>query len=196
MTAAGRPSVSSENGYQSGVFPLRRSGPACHGRRSTRRPAGVSGHRECPRPEPEPEPEQALAFLMLQRQVREQLAGRDTGLSKTARDADAGWPDLARPFGVVGRQAVEHRCVRGRPGLDSPVLEQPVMVTPRTRAAERSTTWARFNVADLRRLAGHLAGRTRLRPKPSRPGPPCTPPCTPPTLPSSSAPRGPPPLPR
>ncbi|MYZ37629.1 type III effector protein, partial [Streptomyces sp. SID4917] len=46
---------------------------------------------------PTPGPEQALASLSLLRQVREQLAGWETGLIETARDAGASWADLAHP---------------------------------------------------------------------------------------------------
>lgn len=53
---------------------------------------------------------------MLLRQVREQLAGWETGLIETARDAGASWTDLAPPFGVASRQAAERRYLRGRPG--------------------------------------------------------------------------------
>ncbi|MER7813634.1 type III effector protein, partial [Streptomyces sp900116325] len=61
---------------------------------------------------PGPAPEQALASLMLLRQVREQLAGWETGLVETARDAGASWADLARPLGVASRQAAERRYLR------------------------------------------------------------------------------------
>ncbi|MFE1801471.1 hypothetical protein ACFW9L_35655, partial [Streptomyces sp. NPDC059517] len=43
--------------------------------------------------------------------------------------------------------------------------EQPVMVTRRPRAAERSTARARTNAADLGRLAGHVARRTPHAPR-------------------------------
>lgn len=48
---------------------------------------------------PGPGPEQALASLLLLRQVREQLAGWETGLIETARDAGASWAELAHPSG-------------------------------------------------------------------------------------------------
>ncbi|GAA1172934.1 hypothetical protein GCM10009654_32710 [Streptomyces hebeiensis] len=59
--------------------------------------------------------DQALASLLLLRQVREQLAGWETGLIETARHAGAGWADLAHPLGVAGRQAAERRYLRNRP---------------------------------------------------------------------------------
>ncbi|MFF2558058.1 hypothetical protein ACFVUS_44205, partial [Nocardia sp. NPDC058058] len=73
-----------------------------------------------------PGPEQALASLMLLRQVREQLAGWETGLIETARDAGASWAELAHPLGVASRQAAERRYLRGRPGPAGTTGEQRV----------------------------------------------------------------------
>ncbi|WP_225828297.1 type III effector protein [Streptomyces naphthomycinicus] len=110
-----------------------------------------------------PDPEQALASLMLLRQVREQLAGWETGLIETARDAGASWADLAHPLGVASRQAAERRYLRGRPGPAGTTGEQRVTATRQARAAERTTaTWARHNAADLRRLAGQITALTDL----------------------------------
>ncbi|MFF7730918.1 type III effector protein [Streptomyces sp. NPDC008001] len=112
-----------------------------------------------------PAPKQALASLMLLRQVREQLAGWETGLIETARDAGASWADLARPLGVASRQAAERRYLRGRPGPAGTTGEQRVTATRQARAAERTTaTWARRNAADLRRLAGQITALTDLPP--------------------------------
>ncbi|MFF4953293.1 type III effector protein [Streptomyces chattanoogensis] len=112
-----------------------------------------------------PGPEQALASLMLLRQVREQLAGWETGLIETARDAGASWADLAHPLGVASRQAAERRYLRGRPGPAGTTGEQRVQATRRRRAADRTTaTWARRNAADLRRLAGQITALTDLPP--------------------------------
>ncbi|WP_030373744.1 hypothetical protein [Streptomyces rimosus] len=112
-----------------------------------------------------PEPEQALASLMLLRQVREQLAGWETGLIETARNAGASWADLARPLGVASRQAAERRYLRGRPGPAGTTGEQRVTATRQARAAERTTAaWARANAADLRRLAGQITALTDLPP--------------------------------
>ncbi|MEU6946464.1 type III effector protein, partial [Streptomyces sp. NPDC046316] len=114
-------------------------------------------------PGPGPGPEQALASLLLLRQVREQLAGWETGLIETARDAGASWADLADPLGVASRQAAERRYLRGRPGAAGTTGEQRVQATRQARAAERSTaTWARRNAADLRRLAGQITALTDL----------------------------------
>ncbi|UGQ15604.1 type III effector protein [Yinghuangia sp. ASG 101] len=108
-------------------------------------------------------PEQALASLLLLRQVREQLAGWETGLIETARHAGASWADLAHPLGVASRQAAERRYLRGRPGPAGTTGEQRVQATRERRAARRTTaTWARRNAADLRRLAGQITALTDL----------------------------------
>ncbi|MFF8427860.1 type III effector protein [Streptomyces sp. NPDC016566] len=108
-------------------------------------------------------PEQALASLLLLRQVREQLAGWETGLIETARHAGASWADLAHPLGVASRQAAERRYLRGRPGPAGTTGEQRVQATRERRAAERTTvTWARRNAADLRRIAGQITALTDL----------------------------------
>ncbi|MFD9720941.1 type III effector protein [Streptomyces sp. NPDC059076] len=113
-----------------------------------------------------PGPEQALASLMLLRQVREQLAGWETGLIETARAAGASWADLARPLGVASRQAAERRYLRGRPGAIGTTGEQRVAATRQARAAERAAvTWARANAADLRRLAGQITALAHLTPE-------------------------------
>ncbi|MEU5161167.1 type III effector protein [Streptomyces sp. NPDC020875] len=112
-----------------------------------------------------PGPEQALASLSLLRQVREQLAGWETGLIETARDAGASWADLAHPLGVASRQAAERRYLRGRPGPAGTTGEQRVTATRQARAAHRTTAaWARDNAADLRRLAGQITALTDLPP--------------------------------
>ncbi|OKI03126.1 type III effector protein [Streptomyces sp. CB02923] len=110
-----------------------------------------------------PGPEQALASLSLLRQVRERLAGWETGLIETARDAGASWADLAPPLGVASRQAAERRYLRGRPGPAGTTGEQRVTATRQARAADRTTAaWARRNAADLRRLAGQITALTDL----------------------------------
>ncbi|MFJ6121505.1 type III effector protein [Streptomyces sp. NPDC092129] len=108
-------------------------------------------------------PEQALACLLLLRQVREQLAGWETGLIETARDAGASWADLAHPLGVASRQAAERRYLRNRPGPAGTTGEQRVQATREHRAAQRTAaTWARRNAADLRRIAGQITALTDL----------------------------------
>ncbi|MFZ3561367.1 MULTISPECIES: type III effector protein [unclassified Streptomyces] len=106
---------------------------------------------------------QALASLLLLRQVREQLAGWETGLIETARQAGASWADLAHPLGVASRQAAERRYLRGQPGPSGTTGEQRVQATRERRAAERTTaTWARRHAADLRRIAGQVTALTDL----------------------------------
>ncbi|MER6075263.1 type III effector protein [Streptomyces sp. NPDC001817] len=114
-------------------------------------------------PDTGPDPEQALASLLLLRQVREQLAGWETGLIETARDAGASWADLAHPLGVASRQAAERRYLRGRPGPAGTTGEQRVQATRERRAADRAlAAWARRNAADLRRIAGQITALTEL----------------------------------
>lgn len=113
-------------------------------------------------------PQKALDSLLLLRQVREQLAGWETGLVETARHSGASWADLAHPLGVASRQAAERRYLRQRPGAAGSTGEQRVQATRDRRAANRSVTaWARDNAADLRRLAGQITALTDL-PTPSR----------------------------
>ncbi|MFG2722101.1 type III effector protein [Streptomyces sp. NPDC048416] len=110
-------------------------------------------------------PEQALASLLLLRHVREQLAGWETGLIETARDAGASWAELAHPLGVASRQAAERRYLRNRPGPAGSTGEQRVQATRERRAADRGhTAWARDNAATLRRLAGQITALTDLPP--------------------------------
>ncbi len=112
---------------------------------------------------PDTDPEQALASLLLLRQVRERLAGWETGLIETARHAGASWADLAHPLGVASRQAAERRYLRNRPGPAGTTGEQRVQATREHRAAKRAVaTWARRNAADLRRIAGQITALTDL----------------------------------
>ncbi|MGW1293785.1 HSP18 transcriptional regulator [Streptomyces sp. NPDC002533] len=114
-------------------------------------------------PPPATERAQALASLQLLREVREQLAGWETGLIETARAAGASWADLADPLGVASRQAAERRYLRLRPGSEGSTGEQRVRATRDRRAGDRSiTTWARQNAADLRSLAGRITALTDL----------------------------------
>ncbi|WP_329172959.1 type III effector protein [Streptomyces sp. NBC_01477] len=107
--------------------------------------------------------QQALASLLLLREVREQLAGWETGLIETARSAGASWADLAAPLGVASRQAAERRYLRLRPGTPGSTGEERVNATRSRRAADRTVdTWARANAADLRRLAAQITALTDL----------------------------------
>ncbi|MET7298918.1 type III effector protein [Embleya sp. NPDC005575] len=108
-------------------------------------------------------PEQALASLLLLREIRERLAGWESGLIETARDAGASWADLAQPLGVASRQAAERRYLRLRPGPAGSTGEERVTATRERRAADRAAgVRARDNAADLRRLAGRITALTDL----------------------------------
>ncbi|MEO3842327.1 type III effector protein [Streptomyces sp. B22F1] len=159
MTAADKPSLTSTNAQSPASFLA--AAAALHAIDDAVRGA----QRESPdAPDaPGPGPEQALASLVLLRQVREQLAGWETGLIETARDAGASWADLAHPLGVASRQAAERRYLRGRPGPAGTTGEQRVQATRERRAAERTVAaWARDHAADLRRIAGQIAALTDL----------------------------------
>ncbi|GHB61886.1 hypothetical protein GCM10010377_61100 [Streptomyces viridiviolaceus] len=107
--------------------------------------------------------EEALAALLLLRKLRDQLAGWESGLIETAREAGASWADLAHPLGVASRQAAERRYLRLRPGPPGSTGEQRVQATRDRRAADRAvTSWARGNAADLRRLAGEISALADL----------------------------------
>ncbi|WP_037628744.1 hypothetical protein [Streptomyces aureus] len=114
-------------------------------------------------PTPDAGPHPALAALLMLREVREQLAGWESGLIETARKQGASWADLAGPLGVASRQAAERRYLRLRPGTPGSTGEERVQATRDTRAADRTVTaWARDNAADLRRLAGQITALTNL----------------------------------
>ncbi|MET7520595.1 type III effector protein [Streptomyces sp. NPDC005480] len=157
MTAADQPSTTSTNAHSPASF------LAATAALNAIDDALRDAHRESPDTHDGPGPEQALASLMLLRQVRELLAGWETGLVESARDAGASWADLAQPLGVASRQAAERRYLRGRPGPAGTTAEQRVTATRQARAAERTTAaWARANAADLRRLAGQITALTDL----------------------------------
>ncbi|MFE0868278.1 type III effector protein [Streptomyces rochei] len=113
--------------------------------------------QSAPRDGSDVSPDQALAALLLLREVRDQLAGWETGLIETAREAGASWAELAHPLGVASRQAAERRYLRLRPGAPGTTGEQRVQATRDRRAGDRAvTTWARGNAAGLRQLAGQI----------------------------------------
>jgi hypothetical protein len=156
VTAADQPSTTSTNAHSPASFLA--AAAALHAIDDALRDAKQDSPDA-----PGPGPEQALASLLLLRQVREQLAGWETGLIETARDAGASWADLAHSLGVASRQAAERRYLRGRPGPAGTTGEQRVQATRERRAAERTTaTWARRNAADLRRIAGQISALTDL----------------------------------
>ncbi|NXY98502.1 type III effector protein [Streptomyces sp. BR123] len=109
------------------------------------------------------DPQEPLAALLLLREVRERLAGWESGLIETARAAGASWADLAGPLGVASRQAAERRYLRVRPGAAGATGEQRVQATRDSRAAQRTVdAWARDHAADLRQLAGQVTALTGL----------------------------------
>ncbi|MEU2621479.1 type III effector protein [Streptomyces sp. NPDC007157] len=158
MTAADQPAPSSADGRSPASFlaaaaALHAIDDALH----------AAGQETSDTPAPSPGAEQTLASLLLLRQVREQLAGWETGLIETARRAGASWADLAHPLGVASRQAAERRYLRGRPGAAGTTGEQRVQATRERRAADRTQAeWARRNAADLRRVAGQITALTDL----------------------------------
>ncbi|MFD4926810.1 HSP18 transcriptional regulator [Streptomyces goshikiensis] len=108
-------------------------------------------------------PHPALAALLMLREVREQLAGWESGLIETAREQGASWAELAGPLGVASRQAAERRYLRLRPGTPGSTGEERVQATRDIRAADRTVTaWARGNAADLRRVAGQITSLANL----------------------------------
>ncbi|MFE9637142.1 HSP18 transcriptional regulator [Streptomyces sp. NPDC006463] len=116
-----------------------------------------------PRPMVDSGPHPALAALLMLREIREQLAGWESGLIEAAREQGASWADLAGPLGVASRQAAERRYLRLRPGVAGSTGDQRVQATRDRRAADRSVTaWARDNAAELRRLAGQVTALTGL----------------------------------
>ncbi|MGX1676115.1 type III effector protein [Streptomyces sp. NPDC055400] len=160
MTAAGQPPPSrpddrSPTSFLAAAAALEAIDNAVHDAHNRSADPGADG----------PETLQALASLLLLRQIREQLAGWETGLIETARDAGASWADLAHPLGVASRQAAERRYLRNRPGPAGTTGEQRVRATRELRAANRAhTAWARDNAAVLRRLAGQITALTDLPP--------------------------------
>ncbi|GGZ16152.1 type III effector protein [Streptomyces nitrosporeus] len=159
MTAAGRPASSGADGrgpasFLAAAAALETISDALHTARRDEAGAPAAAGAG---------PEQALASLLLLRQIREQLAGWESGLIETARHAGASWADLAHPLGVASRQAAERRYLRNQPGTAGSTGEQRVRATRERRAADRTVAaWARHNAADLRRIAGQIAGLTDL----------------------------------
>ncbi|MET9776459.1 type III effector protein [Streptomyces sp. NPDC006367] len=101
--------------------------------------------------------DQVLSALLLLREMRDELAGWETALIETAREAGASWAELAHPLGVSSRQAAERRYLRLRPGAPGTTGDQRVQATRERRAADRAlAAWARENAADLRQLAGQI----------------------------------------
>ncbi|PWI41953.1 type III effector protein [Streptomyces sp. ICBB 8177] len=163
MTANDHPSPGAAPSLPAAAAALEAIDEAVRTARTTGTAAARSRRDHCA-PEPDRQDRvadraEALAALLLLRQLREQLADWEPGLIETARQAGASWADLAAPLGVASRQAAERRYLRLRPGAPGTTGEQRVRATRDRRAADRTVaTWARGNAADLRQLAGQIAG--------------------------------------
>ncbi|MGW6357679.1 type III effector protein [Streptomyces sp. NPDC055092] len=167
MTAADQPAPSSPDGRSPASFLA--AAAALHAIDDALRAAqqGTSGT-----PAASPGAEQTLASLLLLRQVREQLAGWETGLIETARHAGATWADLAHPLGVASRQAAERRYLRNRPGPAGTTGEQRVQATRERRAADHPS---RMGPPQRRRPAPHRRPDHCLHRPPHRRPPPARP---------------------
>ncbi|MEV4516660.1 hypothetical protein AB0K00_47880 [Dactylosporangium sp. NPDC049525] len=102
-----------------------------------------------------------LEALALLRWVQEQLAATEPELIAAARRAGVSWQALAPALGVASRQAAERRYLRAAsaPGAGGDTREDRVRAERDHRAGVRAVArWATDNTADLRRLAGQVAG--------------------------------------
>jgi hypothetical protein len=109
--------------------------------------------------------DEVLAALVRLRELREQLSGWEPRLIEAARAAGISWIQLAPALGVTSRQAAERRYLRLNPHASHPELngEQRVRAARDQRAGDRAVAvWARDHAADLRRLAGEVAGLAGL----------------------------------
>ncbi|WP_327001831.1 hypothetical protein OHA72_42900 [Dactylosporangium sp. NBC_01737] len=102
---------------------------------------------------------EALAVL---RWVQEQLAATEPELIAAARRAGVSWQALAPALGVASRQAAERRYLQAA-SIAGPssggTREDRVRAERDHRAGVRAVArWATANTADLRRLAGQVAG--------------------------------------
>ncbi|MDG6108671.1 hypothetical protein Daura_24920 [Dactylosporangium aurantiacum] len=102
-----------------------------------------------------------LEALELLRWVQERLAATEPRLIEAARRAGVSWQALAPALGVASRQAAERRYLRSVPaaGAGGGTREDRVRAERDHRAGVRAVAqWAADNTADLRRLAGQVAG--------------------------------------
>ncbi|MEV0133012.1 hypothetical protein AB0H83_31680 [Dactylosporangium sp. NPDC050688] len=102
-----------------------------------------------------------LEALELLRWVQERLAATEPRLIEAARRAGVSWQALAPALGVASRQAAERRYLRSAPaaGAAAGTREDRVRAERDHRAGVRAVAqWAADNTADLRRLAGQVAG--------------------------------------
>lgn len=103
-----------------------------------------------------------LEALELLRWVQERLAATEPQLVEAARRAGVSWQALAPALGVASRQAAERRYLRSVPvtgAAKGGTREDRVRAERDHRAGVRAVAqWAADNTADLRRLAGQVAG--------------------------------------
>jgi hypothetical protein len=102
-----------------------------------------------------------LEALALLRWAQDQLAATEPELIAAARRAGVSWQALAPALGVASRQAAERRYLRAASisGISGGTREGRVRAERDHRAGVRAVAqWATDNTADLRRLAGQVAG--------------------------------------
>jgi hypothetical protein len=101
-----------------------------------------------------------LEALVLLRWASERLAAVEPELIAAARRAGVSWQALAPALGVASRQAAERRYLRAASAAGTAgTREDRVRAERDHRAGVRAVAqWATENTADLRRLAGQVAG--------------------------------------
>jgi hypothetical protein len=103
-----------------------------------------------------------LEALVLLRWASERLAAVEPELIAAARRAGVSWQALAPALGVASRQAAERRYLRAASASAAGTAgtrEDRVRAERDHRAGVRAVAqWATENTADLRRLAGQVAG--------------------------------------
>lgn len=106
------------------------------------------------------DPDTVLEALVLLRSVQERLAATEPALIAAARRAGVSWQALAPALGVASRQAAERRYLRAAPAAgDHGTREDRVRAERDHRAGVRAVAqWTADNTADLRSLAGQVAG--------------------------------------
>ncbi|MFF5225465.1 hypothetical protein [Dactylosporangium sp. NPDC000521] len=105
------------------------------------------------------DPAAILDSLVLLRWAQDQLAGAEPVLIAAARRAGVSWQALAPALGVASRQAAERRYLRAASTTGGATREDRVRAERDHRAGVRAVAqWTADNTADLRRLAGQVAG--------------------------------------
>ena len=107
------------------------------------------------------DPAAILESLVLLRWAQDQLAEAEPVLIAAARRAGVSWQALAPALGVASRQAAERRYLRAASTTGGATREDRVRAERDHRAGLRAVAqWTADNTADLRRLAGQVAGLT------------------------------------